>query len=275
MKYHVIRNSFPIPRTSDKDTVPDAGSVMTRVIILRFIFAKTLSTPTPQHLKRFMDERSAENWNPLLAKLRNQNSQQIEQLRRIGLWNAMEDQERVFMEAEITEIPQQKFVEANWLCESIFCLYWALGYISEMLAYDQRADPKSLNKLPVTGSVKNLIQNAKLMPLELIEKERDLAELWHWRSRTRQLLSSGQAFSLPQGLTIDKVLELASDEAAKNGIIPPPIKNDFPAFCRAYRDLTDEQYSLASSIAMERHRAFNWLCGFAPENRWSETPTDT
>jgi len=26
---------------------------------------------------------------------------------------------------------------------------------------------------------------------------------------------------------------------------------------------------------MERHKALNWLCGFAPGNRWDETPTDT
>lgn len=144
-----------------------------------------------------------------------------------------------------------------------------------MLAYDQRVEPVLTNKLPTTEPVKILLQKAKLRPRESIEKQRDLAELWHWRSRTRQLIDSGQTFTLPNDLTIDKIIEITSAKASKDGVIPPPIKNDFPAFGKAYRDLTNEEYSLASSIAMERHRAFNWLCGFAPRNLWAETPTDT
>ena len=43
----------------------------------------------------------------------------------------------------------------------------------------------------------------------------------------------------------------------------------------SYRDLTDEEWSSIRSIAFERHFALNWLCGYAPDNRWDETPTDT
>jgi len=35
-----------------------------------------------------------------------------------------------------------------WSVESIVCLLWALGYISELLPYDQQADPELTNKLP-------------------------------------------------------------------------------------------------------------------------------
>jgi hypothetical protein len=67
----------------------------------------------------------------------------------------------------------------------------------------------------------------------------------------------------------------AAPRAAAGGHIPAPIDEDFPAFGRAYRDLSPEQWSLANSIAVERHFALNWLCGHARGNRWSATPTDT
>ena len=71
------------------------------------------------------------------------------------------------------------------------------------------------------------------------------------------------------------VVRVAAREAHKKGDIPTPVDGDFPAHAKAYRDLSDLERSQMMSIAMERHRALNWLCGFAPENRWDETPTDT
>jgi len=109
----------------------------------------------------------------------------------------------------------------------------------------------------------------------LVEEQRNLAELWHWRSRTRQLQDSNYNFSFPGGLTIQKVIGMAASKAATNGVIPSPIGDDFPIFGKPYRDATHEEYSQATSIAVERHRALNWLCGLAPRNRWSETPTGT
>ncbi len=81
--------------------------------------------------------------------------------------------------------------------------------------------------------------------------------------------------NLPGGRSIDEIIRLASAKAAEDGVIPPSIDNDFPALGKAYRDLSAQEFSNATSIAMERHRALNWLCGYAANNRWSETPTDT
>jgi hypothetical protein len=68
---------------------------------------------------------------------------------------------------------------------------------------------------------------------------------------------------------------MASVKAAEDGAFLAPICDDFPAFGKAYRDLSPDEFSIATSIAMERHRAFNWLSGRAPGNRWTDTPTDT
>ncbi len=81
--------------------------------------------------------------------------------------------------------------------------------------------------------------------------------------------------ALPDGTAITEVIRLTAVKAAEEGVFARAIENDFPAFGKAFRDVSEEELSRLTSIAMERHKAFNWLCGYAPENRWSETATDT
>jgi hypothetical protein len=71
------------------------------------------------------------------------------------------------------------------------------------------------------------------------------------------------------------VIELAAAKAATDGAFAAPIGSDFPAFGKAFRDLSEIEFAIVASIAQERHRAFNWMCGYAPGNRWDETPTGT
>jgi len=257
-----------------KNEVPDASKVMARVIILKYLFVKALATPPAEYLAECREKWTRDEWNKFLDGERTQNMQLIERLRQSGLWNAMGQEERNFMEARSTELTQQARIDASWRVESIVCLLWALGYISELPPYDQQADPELTNKLPVE-SAEVLMKKAVLRDHTLTERQRDLAELWHWRSRTRQLQESKFMFEFPDGMTIEKVIAMASAKAAKDGVIPTPIGDDFPAFGKAYRDLAQQEYSQATSIAVERHRALNWLCGLAPGNRWAETPTET
>ena len=35
------------------------------------------------------------------------------------------------------------------------------------------------------------------------------------------------------------------------------------------------EFAILTSIAQERHKALNWLCGFSSSGRWTDTPTDT
>ena len=67
----------------------------------------------------------------------------------------------------------------------------------------------------------------------------------------------------------------AAGKVARKGDLTQCIEEDFPAKGKAYRSLTPEEWQEVNSIAVERHLAFNWLCGYAPGNRWDETPTDT
>ena len=59
----------------------------------------------------------------------------------------------------------------------------------------------------------------------------------------------------------------------ERGLLPSPLRGDFAAFGTGYRELTAAQAAEAFSIAYERHRALNWLCGEGRD--WDDTPTDT
>jgi hypothetical protein len=72
---------------------------------------------------------------------------------------------------------------------------------------------------------------------------------------------------------LEAIVRDAATHAYEQGDIGEPIGADFPLFGKAYREMTDDEYSRATSIAMERHFALNWLCGYSDD--WDETPTDT
>ncbi len=260
------------PWLKKKTGPPRSGDATKRVIIFKHLLVKGLATAV--YAENMKGWNEAER-NEFISEVQRRSADQIARLRKSGLWNEMDQHERDFIQAGPTDVTGQGLVNVSWLADSAVCLLWALGYVSAVPPYDQESDPKLTNELPL-DSVDVLVKKATLRPADTIMKQRDLAELWHWRSRTRQLQESGR---MPTGLhggkSIDQIIQMAAAKAAGDGAFPAPIGDDFPAFGKPYRELTSEEFSRATSIAMERHRAFNWLCGYAPGNRWADTPTDT
>ncbi len=254
---------------------PNAAAVLKRALVLKYLIVKVMATPPEEFLAECRSQWSEAEWRQFQSEAKAQSEGLAKQLQNSKLWREMDNGEQSLMLADPAAITEQKRIDASWLTESIFCLLWALGYFSEVLPYDQQANPELMKKLP-SGSVRLLSKEAKLRDSSAIGKQRDIAELWHWRSRTRRLQEEGRMPALVGGkLSVAEMLRISSNEASKAGDIPAPIGDDFPAFGKAYRDLVREEFASATSIAQERHRAFNWLCGLAPGNRWSETPTDT
>lgn len=254
---------------------PSPEEVVGRVIILKHLLTKNVTCPPPQLVSHYKKKWGQKEWDQFVVTFRNRFTEQILQLRECGLWDKMDTRERDFLQAGPEEITKRDQIEMSWLAESGVCLCWVLGYVTELPPYDQEAKYEEMNKLP-REPLQVLVRAASLRPAKAIKKQRELAELWHWRSRTRQLQESGEMPArLPGGMNIDEVLDMASTRAAADGAFPAAIGGDFPAFGKSYRDLDPEEYSRVTSIAMERHRAFNWVCGYSPDNRWLDTPTDT
>lgn len=254
---------------------PSAASAMKRTIILKYIFVKGVAVPPINDLATVMSQWSAEERVGLARDTAKIFRRDVEQLKAAGLWADVEEDERTFLQAAIDEVSPQQRIDASWLAESIVCLLWALRILPELPSYDQEANHELFKKLPA-ASIKDLVKQARLRSKMEIEKQRDIAELWHWRARTRKLQEEGRLRGqVYGGQAIEQIIELSASKGAENGDLPRPIGSDFPAMGKPYRDLSAKEFSMLTSIAQERHKAFNWLCGLSPSGRWADTPTDT
>jgi hypothetical protein len=190
-----------------------------------------------------------------------------------GVQQHLSDVERGLFARPLGRWKEQAVIDASWRKESLGVLLWALSVLDAMPAYDTEFSEKlHTEAVGWLTPASEFLSRVKVRPSEEIGRARNIAELWHWRARTRQLQEQG--YEAPDEFgSLDEIVKTAARLAHDNGDIPRPIEGDFPAFGKAYRDLTEEEYSRATSIAMERHYALNWLCGYAED--WDEVPTDT
>jgi len=158
----------------------------------------------------------------------------------------------------------ETLVDAVWAGEGLGMLLWALE-LAQLPPYDRPFDAERL--------VATELDEAILRPLEEIERARETARLWHWRARTAMLESDGYD-ELPQEWhSFDQLVGATAMRGFERGLLPRPLRGDFPAFGLVYRELSEEQQDEAYQIAWQRHRALNWLCGLGKS--WDSVPTDT
>ncbi|HZO96080.1 MAG TPA: hypothetical protein VFB42_01790 [Gaiellaceae bacterium] len=155
-------------------------------------------------------------------------------------------------------------VESAWQAEGLGTLLWALGR-ADLPPYDRRFAHDRVLAAPLHGAV--------LRPAEELERARETARLWHWRARTSALLEAS-ALELPyRWQSFEQLIAATAMRAHERGLLPPPLRGDFAAFGAVYRDLPEERLAEAESIAWERHRALNWVCGLG--RSWDDVPLDT
>jgi hypothetical protein len=155
-------------------------------------------------------------------------------------------------------------VEAVWTGEGLGMLLWALELV-QLPPYDR---PFRTEQLVATA-----LDEAVLRPGEEIERARETARLWHWRARTAMLQADGEVELPPEWQSFDQLVGATAMRGFERGLLPRPLRGDFPAFGAVYRELSEEQQEEAHQIAWQRHRALNWLCGLGKS--WDAVPTDT
>jgi hypothetical protein len=155
-------------------------------------------------------------------------------------------------------------LDAVWQAEGLGTLLWALGRL-ELPPYDLAFDYDRLLAIALDG--------ATLRPAGEIEHERQTARLWLWRARTSSLQAGGGVELPERWQSFDQLIAATAMRAHEQGLLPLPLRGDFPAFGTVYRELSPELRREAESIAWERHRALNWLCGLG--RSWEDVPSDT
>ncbi len=263
--------------SNKKNMRPTAAEAAQRLLILRSQVAHAVLNPPPTYLAELLQESSEVDKKKSIQEWDEKRNYLCAALRVSGLWEAMTPDEQRFVSTSAYELDQDLYYDAGWKVEAAVCLLWALGMISELPPYDTETDPKVVIRIPNDPDhVQQLIKQAKLRKEIEIDDARDTAELWHWRSRTRELEEQGVTPSKKSRFTtMDEVVRFSAVKHFEEGRIPQPIDSDFPAFGKAYRDLTEKEWTNIRCVSIERHRTLNWLCGYAPKNRWEKTPIET
>lgn len=251
---------------------PDARDVATRAIILRHVAVYALVNPPHDVLAEITNQWPAEE----LEKFRLASVQKRDEFwSQIGpLRSQMSPWEREFAACTPLTMTSAQQVKASWRVEAFQVLLWALSACAEVPPYDTQADHDLLKTFPPS------IKTPSLISPEHIDQARDDAELWHWRSRTRQLVEEGAPFSDDPQLaaagfrSYDDIVRATARHAAAESRIKL-LDGDFGVLGKPYTAMDQAEWNTVHSITIERHFALNWLCGYAPANRWDETPTDT
>ena len=254
---------------------PSSDEVIARCHVLHLVVSHALSSPPKSML-----DSLATNWTVAERKaFEKETNKRCDAFIKIaterGLWRHFSPAEREFAHTTPLAMTMQQQINFSWRVEALQVLMWSLGILDEVPPMGSRADHDLLARLSKVD------EQLTLRSVMDINAARDLAELWHWRSRTRQLSEEGRSLEpSPEMLEADihcfddVVRETARAVMREKGG-PLIVEEDFSVNGKAYRDLDDNEWAEVRSITMERHFALNWLCGYAPMNRWDETPTDT
>jgi hypothetical protein len=154
-------------------------------------------------------------------------------------------------------------LEAVWQGEGLGVLLWAFS-LAELPPYDRPFDHRALLGVEVG--------DGRLRPADDVAAAQEAARLWLWRARTTAVLRDGVELPAPWE-SYEQLVAATAMRGHERGLLPRPLRGDFPAYGTVYRSLDEDEYAEALSIAWERLRAFSWLLGAG--DGWDDVPTDT
>ncbi|HWD41112.1 MAG TPA: DUF4272 domain-containing protein [Fimbriimonas sp.] len=192
---------------------PSATQVAARLLILRQVYIIGDIAPRQEMLAEMQQELSPGEFVEAVVEMQQDMTE---------CWGALQEPE---IQAELSQkeiqlrqtpadmITHRQITDAFWRIESAQVLMWCLGLMDELPPYDTPADEANL-RAPVFRSHRQLMDQVKLRPLIEMEKARDLAEIWHWRSRERELDEAKGRISEPSEW-LDRALRRL-EEAARS-----------------------------------------------------------
>jgi hypothetical protein len=161
-------------------------------------------------------------------------------------------------------------VETSWQGEALVALAWAIGAL-QMPPVDAPSDPRPiLDVVPRPwDTIQDWIGDPALVSEIDAVREREVAEIWHWRATTELLRRDGSAISRRD---YESAIAEVAAEALAAGIVPSLRDGDFQVRNRSVTALSDNEVDHLIAITGQRLRALNWLCGFG--HSWDDVPFD-
>ena len=188
-----------------------------------------------------------------------------------GLDPALTRREHRLLKTRLGKIPSDEVLSASWQVEGLAVLAWTLRLVDEAPGYDEPIDPSSLLvRLPAPWDATQALRTTGIIRGEPeIARERERAELWHWRGEIETLVAEADAREAKE---VRLAIREVAEEAHAAGLLLPPAGNDFPVQGRPYRSRAAELRETLAGIAAERLRALNWICGLGLD--WDHVPLD-
>jgi Domain of unknown function (DUF4272) len=187
-----------------------------------------------------------------------------------GLAGDLTPRESVLLDSPVGSSTPEEIAHFSWQGEAMVALAWAVG-VADRPPVDATSDP-----LPVMDLVPrpwDTIQRWMSDPAIVSEsdavRERELAEIWHWRATTELLLREASAADRRE---YEAAIREVAAEALDAGIVPALREGDFLVRGRSMKDLTDGEVDELVAVTGQRLRALNWLCGFG--DSWDDVPLD-
>jgi hypothetical protein len=259
---------------------PTVIDIYNRLIILKYVIVHSIATPPKAIVSGLFSKWNEKDREKFDAEFKTQSDQAIASLKQMGVWEYVSPKEQAFLQTYGSNMEEHAQLTFGWRMEAAGMLMWTLNMLTEWPHIDEKLNPEFLKNVEVK-ELESFSKVPELRSKEDIDAKRDLIETWHWRARTQKLIQQGHPF-IPEetmkraGLnSLDDIVRFSAKAGYEKGDLPEILDEDFVFLGKPFRNLNEEEYQKSNSIIMERHFALNWLCGFAPENRWDETPTGT
>jgi hypothetical protein len=193
-----------------------------------------------------------------------------EWLRDQGLAGELTKREAALLSSPPGTLAPDAIVEASWQGEALSALAWAIGAV-EMPPIEAPADPRPiLDIVPRPwDTTRDWIRDAALVSELDAVREREVAEIWHWRVTIELLRRDGSAISRQD---YESAIREVAAEALATGIVPSLRDGDFEVRNRSVADLSNNEVEEQVAVTGQRLRALNWLCGFG--RSWDDVPFD-
>lgn len=219
-------------------------------------------------------------WNPLtwvrhlLAQQAAQHQRLLQWIELVGLKDEFEPDEWEVLQRPPGRLDQRQQINSTWRLEGLGVLAWSLGRF-KLPPLEQLVEChslwQSLGMLDI-AACKGLLAVSSLRPLPELQAMRRRLLAIHWRLTNFSLRPTAMdfvRFTETSFAGFDPTAWFSPREVAELPLIGGDLAIGGFRLDRALSD----QFSLARSIALERHLAANWLCE-GPE-RYSATDVST
>lgn len=176
-------------------------------------------------------------------------------------------EEAALMHAKWGEWAREDMQAAIWRIEGLGVLLWAQSRLDRLIPFSEAApSDEVLGAMPFLRAAGDVLAGARHRPFEELDRVRRMAGVWRWRAKTELLHRGGVRPAT--GESTEVLVRRAAENAAKAGFVVVT-QGDFDVGGRAYRELDDATLRMLATVALERGRALEWLCGRAS---WDAPP---